>query len=1124
MFKEARREVQKSMVGYSMPKAEAKSQKNGQSKVHKEELIHARELAKKQREISIAEFFEKNRHLLGFDNPRKALLTTIKEAVDNSLDACEEARILPEVTVELIQLGETRFRIIIEDNGPGIVKQQIPKIFAKLLYGSKFHKLSQSLTAEQPFIIENKGRLEVTTIGAFVDSFIEEGEKDIFALNIKVPAFDWKNYKYSFQPISRVIKHRQNNEIYEIKLQSGRKIKVTGCHSLFSLDSNLKVQQTEARELKMGDYLIAPKKLPEPETLSSIELLDYISAETAQKQYWYVYGLSPGYIREVFSNAWIIHKKTSKSRKYHHFENIDVLDDSYKQYLHKGFLPAYLAIKLKLRLPENSYLQTYHHGKITKVPLDWPLSSSFMRFLGLFTAEGHADHRQAGFTFGRQEKDLIGEVTNFALMHGMDYTLENREEKNCVRVKVFGGLLSHLLERWCGKGAKNKHIPDFVFSSGLENRQHFIDALYRGDGHNTKGRNQLMHTTVSQRLANELMYLWLMQGVIAHQSQKTNRGLGKTPSVTYITTVYGKDIEKSFCFRCNTTSKTNAYRFLPKQLIPELKRSLSPRQDLFQAMGVTHCKFRDFSNLNQHNITYLQRKRMVEVREGQVFCTPRLQLLQEEIPLFFASDLCLLKIVSIERLDLCNEWVYDVSVPGVENFVGGWGGMSAHNSRGQQGIGISAAVLYAQLTTGKPALITSKTDAKSKAAQTKLKISTSTNEPEIIEEIQLDWPEKEHGTKIEIELEGVYLKGRQSVDEYLKETAIVNPHVTIIYVNPEAQQTIFPRAANELPAPVKEILPHPYGVELGILIKMLENTSSRTLQSFLTDSFSRVSPAVAKEICENSAVLPNIKPDEITREMAERLIEGIKKTKIIAPSTDCISPIGEEQLEKGLRKGITAEFYCAATRPAAVYRGNPFVIEVALAYGGELPKDQTVRVLRFANRVPLLYQPGACAISESVNDVAWKSYGLEQSRNSPPVGPCVIVVHMSSVWVPFTSESKEAIAHYPEIIKEIKLGLQECGRLLGIYVRKKTRIHEQMARADMFEKFLPELADSLASLAKENKEKILKALQKMLVRPEIKQEILAGGEEDKLYKMELSDKGEEKEDMQRELNGEGKGR
>src|SRR3989338_4491942 len=104
----------------------------------------AYELAGRQREISIAEFFEKNRHLLGFDNKRKALLTAVKEAVDNSLDACEEARILPEITVEITQISEDRFNVVVEDNGPGILPKQIPKIFAKLLYGSKFHKLSQS--------------------------------------------------------------------------------------------------------------------------------------------------------------------------------------------------------------------------------------------------------------------------------------------------------------------------------------------------------------------------------------------------------------------------------------------------------------------------------------------------------------------------------------------------------------------------------------------------------------------------------------------------------------------------------------------------------------------------------------------------------------------------------------------------------------------------------------------------------------------------------------------------------------------------------------------------------------------------------------------------------------------
>src|SRR3990167_1161558 len=104
----------------------------------------AHELAKRQKEISVAEFFTKNRHLLGFDSKRKALLMTVKEAVDNSLDACEESNDLPEIQVEIIELGEFKYRVAIEDNGPGIIKDQIPNIFAKLLYGSKFHTLKQN--------------------------------------------------------------------------------------------------------------------------------------------------------------------------------------------------------------------------------------------------------------------------------------------------------------------------------------------------------------------------------------------------------------------------------------------------------------------------------------------------------------------------------------------------------------------------------------------------------------------------------------------------------------------------------------------------------------------------------------------------------------------------------------------------------------------------------------------------------------------------------------------------------------------------------------------------------------------------------------------------------------------
>ncbi|MBI3033742.1 DNA topoisomerase VI subunit B [Candidatus Woesearchaeota archaeon] len=432
--------------------------------------------------------------------------------------------------------------------------------------------------------------------------------------------------------------------------------------------------------------------------------------------------------------------------------------------------------------------------------------------------------------------------------------------------------------------------------------------------------------------------------------------------------------------------------------------------------------------------------------------------------------------------------------------------------RGQQGIGISAAVLYAQLTTGKPAKITSRIGQKEPAYYQELNIDIQGNKPEIIKQEQANW-NKEHGTKIEMELEASYQKGLQSVDEYLKQTAIINPHVTIIYTSPKAEQEIYSRSTEQLPAEPKEIKPHPYGVEIGLLMRMLDNTTARSLQSFLTTEFSRVGDGTAKEICQNAGLLPGMKPAEATRIHAEKLMQGIEKTRIIAPPTDCISPITEALIEKGLRSVINAEFYCSTTRPPAVYRGNPFVIEAGIAYGGEIPADSSATILRFANRVPLLYQQGACSMTESIAKTSWKPYGLGQSQNSIPTGPAVILVHIASVWVPFTSEAKEALAHYPEIIKEIKLALQECGRKLGLYISRKTRTTRQLERASLFENYIPEIAESLSHLSGEQKEKILEQLKKILNKPEIRAQMEKDQNQDYDEKMKLSlEKGNQNEE------------
>jgi len=400
-------------------------------------------------------------------------------------------------------------------------------------------------------------------------------------------------------------------------------------------------------------------------------------------------------------------------------------------------------------------------------------------------------------------------------------------------------------------------------------------------------------------------------------------------------------------------------------------------------------------------------------------------------------------------------------------------------ARGQQGIGISAAVLYAQLTTGRPARIWSRTDSDKPAHYFELHIDTNKNEPEIIKEEEIQW-KKDHGVKIELDVSASYQKGDQSVDSFLKQTAIANPHATFIYTNPKAEQLIFARVEEKLPKEPTEIKPHPYGVELGIMLKMLKNTESRTLSSFLQNEFSRVGNQTAKEICDNAGLFTNMKPDELQLPHVEKLLEGVKKTKIISPSTDCIVPIGEALLEKGLRKEIPAEFYVSVSRKPEVYKGIPFVVEVALAYGGEQPSDESIRILRFANRVPLLYQQGSCASNKSIVQTNWRPYGLSQSQNSVPQGPLTVVVSLVSVWPPFTSEAKEAIAHYPEIIKEMKLALQEAGRKLGSYVNKKRRISDQQERINVFENYIPEVAASLSKIAGTSKEKLVEGLKKML--------------------------------------------
>jgi DNA topoisomerase-6 subunit B len=489
-------------------------------------------------------------------------------------------------------------------------------------------------------------------------------------------------------------------------------------------------------------------------------------------------------------------------------------------------------------------------------------------------------------------------------------------------------------------------------------------------------------------------------------------------------------------------------------------------------------------------------------------------------------------------------------------------------SRGQQGIGISAAGMYGLLTTGKPVKIFSKIGKTKDGQYYEIQIDTKRNQPEIlngrgegvevppgesgrktIEKHEIEWIEVDHGTRVTIELEARYQRGRGSVDDYLEQTAIANPHVTIHYQDPEGNEKTSPRVTEILPPEPKEIKPHPYGVELGMLVGMLKDSRGGSVSQFLTNSFSRVSPAVAKRICATAKVSTRSRARTIGREDADRLYRAIQETKIAAPATDCVTPIGEELILRGLHKVVPGEFYAAATRPPSVYRGNPFVVEVGLAYGAgpasyrvtrehlvelfgqsdartlrqflattfdgmgydaadkilaeaelrtrvspaklkpaEIDKlhdamrnvnihdGQTMTVLRYANRVPLQFQAGGCAITQAIMGTNWRSYGLSQSRGQLPSGPVTVMIHFASVWVPFTSESKEAVAAYPEILKELRLGLQAVGRKLGMYLRRRLRVKHEGERRNIFLRYLREVAGAVSHINAVDQDKLYEQL------------------------------------------------
>ena len=400
---------------------------------------------------------------------------------------------------------------------------------------------------------------------------------------------------------------------------------------------------------------------------------------------------------------------------------------------------------------------------------------------------------------------------------------------------------------------------------------------------------------------------------------------------------------------------------------------------------------------------------------------------------------------------------------------------SGIQSRGQQGIGISAAIMYGQLTTGRPATITTRIGVEHPAVRVTMKLDTRTNRGVIDHSDPFIWrhgdgSEKEHGTRVAFTLRGRYREAKPSVLEYLRATAIVNPHATITFTNPSGEVSSFPRAVEEMPPlPTMGIKPHPHGVELGQLLRMAHHSGRHQMVKFLRYDFSSMGARSIANVLERARLSAVVRPQDLCRAEAKALLTAFQSARIRAPPSECLAPIGERLIKLGLKNVLEKhrpEYYTPpVTRAPSVYAGTPFLAEVGMVFGGNLPRDQPVQVLRFANRVPLLYQPGGCVITKAIHAIDWRQYGLEQrGGKGHPIGPAIILVHVASTNVPFTSEAKEAIAAIREIEREIKLALRGNAKSLSRHLKKQQKRAKLSEKFELVQKVLPAIAEKTAAV------------------------------------------------------------
>jgi len=1031
----------------------------------------ADEIFKEFKEHSITEFFRKNSQMLGYAGKVRSLTTLVHEYVTNSV------------------------------------------------------------TYETPTIVMIDGFVRIMKIGEVVDSLIDEcaGEPSFgngaeslrkITKNIKILCFDKKSLKLKFKELNAVHRHKMepDEKIYKITTTGGRSVDATKHHSLFRLVEG-RVTSAEAGTLSNEDCLIVPKtcSLPLDSTVNQLNLIEEsIRLPKEETEKIGIYGAKsilyalPELKNKIKSQ---LSKKDRHYTFYSYYMSCDRLPINLIRCLPAEERKLFYGCKIGFKKGEhliNNLLE---------------LNEEFAGFLGLFVAEGSTRKTlvDCSISLSMDEKELISYASSAiknifginAYVHAAHKTAINVTIPSKMVVFVLAKLLR------CGMSAREKTVPDIIFNAESAIARQFLVGYACGDGYPTKvftevllGRRSINElnmkavlSTASQELCTTLIYLLSFLGYSSNVSEKE----GECRIINKVEAHFGK----SYTIEVWMRQKNSPLNYLPL--------------NLFDTAQITEPKLRWAINTRGQKMVMMERAIALKSQIS----------ISEDTSLLMNSDLRFLKIRDISvRIPIDGECVYDYSVENDENFVGGTGPICLHNSldaceeanilpdievsvkeisenkyairvsdngpgiptkhigkalasvltgtkfhrhmqqRGQQGIGAGGCTLFALMTTGKGIHVKSGTGAE--AYECNLGIDIKGNKPLVSDMVRIEPNFK--GLMIEGEFGDVkYEKGDHGVYEYIRRTALSNPHISIKLTEPEGNECIFPRSVDIMPHKPKQIKLHPLGLSTTDILDFAKTSSSRKITSFLIESFSRVTQEKVKELAELAKDVDLEKdPKGLNWQDAQKIVNAFKQMKWIAPELDALSTIGEKQIEIAMKNILDPRFMSVVERKPKVFKGGiPFVVEVGIAYGGKAGKVAgdavSGSILRFANRVPLLFDTGSCAITEAVNGIEWKRYSIARFEEEP----VSVLVNVSSVHIPYSGVGKQAIAQEEEIEEEIKLATMEAGRKLERFLSGERHRNVQESGYKTIMRYVSQLSSDLEEITgkkKEETEKELKAL------------------------------------------------